>query len=139
MKNVTLEQLRELLDETGVRHTKKENVLIAGLAADEDFGYDVLVLFTAEGSRIRAVAGSGTFQAPRANRLQALEFCNQWNDEKAAPRAYLDEEGYFRLDSSLYTDVDVDASYIKTRFVDLFMAGSWQFFKEAGKEFSEVE
>ena len=139
MKNVTIDQLRELLDEVGLRHMKKENVLLATLRADEDFGYDLLVLFTAEGSRLRAVAGSGGFQAPRANRLQALEFCNQWNADKAAPRAYLDDEGYFRLDSCLYTDVDVDASYIKTRFVDLFITGAWQFFKEAGKEFSEVE
>lgn len=139
MKNVTLEQLRELLDEAGVRHTKKEDVLIASLSADEDFGYDVLILFTVEDSRIRGIAGSGGFQAPRANRFQALEFCNQWNDGKAAPRAYLDEEGYFRLDSSLYTDVDVDASYIKDGFISLFMASSWQFFKEAGEEFSDVE
>lgn len=139
MKNVTLEQLRDLLDEVGVRHTKKEDVLLATLSADEDFGYDVLLLFAAEGSRIRAIAGSGSFQAPRANRRQALEFCNSWNDDKAAPRAYLDEEGYFRLDASLYTDVDVDASYIKNEFVRLFMASSWQFFKEAGNEFADGE
>ncbi|MBR5244089.1 MAG: YbjN domain-containing protein [Thermoguttaceae bacterium] len=139
MKNVTLEQLRELLDETEVSHKKKDDVLVAGLAADEDFGYDVVVLFTVEGELIRAIAGSAGFQAPRGNRRQALEFCNSWNDDKSAPRAYLDEEGYFRLDASLYTDVDVDASYIKKYFIRLFMTTSWQFFKTAGQELTDVE
>lgn len=135
MKNVTLNQLRELLDETGVRHAKKDDVLLANLPANEDFGRDVLILFAVEGVRIRAVAGSGGFQAPRAARLQALEFCNAWNAEKAVPRAYLDEEGYFRLDLSLFVDVEIDASYIKENFIRPFMAMSWQFFKDAGREF----
>ena len=139
MKNVSLNDLRDILDETGLRHVKKENVLLVSLPADEDFGCDVLILLAVEGSRIRAVAGSRDFQAPRANRIQALEFCNRWNDDKAAPRAYLDEEGYFRLDWFLYTDVDIVESYIKERFVDLFIASSWQFFKEAGQEFADFE
>ena len=137
MKNITLNELRDLLDEAGVRHSKKDDVLFAFLDADEDFGHDVLVLFTIEGdgARSRAIAGRSEFQAPCGNRLQALEFCNAWNDDKVVPRAYLDEKGKFRLDLSLYTDVDLDASYVKENFINLFMATSWQFFKAAGQEF----
>ncbi len=137
MKNVTLNELRDLLDEVGARHARKDDVLIANLPADDDFGYDVGVVFQIEGSgmRMRAVSWSGNFQAPRADRRKALEFCNEWNAEKAVPRAYLDKNGDFRLDLSLYTDVDVDAAYIKENFINLFMATSWQFFKAAGQEF----
>ena len=138
MKNVTLNELRDLLDEAGVRHMKKDDVLVANLPADDDFGCDVGVVFRIEGSgsRMRAVSWSGEFQAPRADRRKALEFCNAWNADKAVPRAYLDDDGDFRLDLSLFTDVDVDAAYIKENFINLFMGTSWQFFKSAGQEFA---
>lgn len=139
MKNVTLNDLRDLLDEAGVSCKKKDDVLIASLSADSDFGHDVGIIFTLEGttgSRMRAVAWSGSFQAPRADRVKALEFCNAWNADKAVPRAYLDTDGDFRLDLSLFTDVDIDASYIKENFIRLFMATTWHFFKDAGREFA---
>ncbi len=135
MKNVTLNEMRDLLDELGVRHMKKDQVLVANLNADEDFEHNVSVVFEIEGDRMRAVAWSCDFTEPRSNRIKALEFCNSWNDDKVVPRAYLDEDGDFRLDLCLYTDVDLDAAYIKENFARLFMATAWQFFKEAGREF----
>ena len=109
----------------------------ARLSADEDFDKDVGVIFEVEGDRMRGVAWSCDFTAPRDDRRKALEFCNAWNAEKAVPRAYLDKDGDFRLDLTTYTDVELDESYVKENFVHLFMATAWQFFKEAGEAFSE--
>lgn len=139
MKNVTLNELRDLLDDLGIACKKKDDVLLASLPADEDFGHDVSVLFALDGTndlRMRAVAWSGSFQAPRADRVKALEFCNAWNTAKAVPRAYLDKDGDFSLDLSLFTDVEIDASYIKENFIRLFLSTSWHFFKDAGQEFA---
>ena len=137
MKNVTLNDLRDLLDEMNVRNMKKDDVLRVQLSADEDFGEDVGVIFEIEDARMRAVAWAYEFTAPRADRMKALEFCNQWNADKAVPRAYLDSDGDFRLDLTMYTDVELEKSYIKENFIHLFMATAWQFFKEAGQAFGE--
>lgn len=138
MKDFSLEEFRVILDKAGVVNVKSDNALVVSLDADKNFGYDATAVFTVEDKRVRVVAGSANFQAPRANRLAALEFCNNWNKERTTPRAFLDPNGYFGLDWSLYVDVDLAASYLETKFVAIFLTGVREFFKEAERAFDEI-
>lgn len=128
MRNITLNEFAKLLDECAIKYERQDDALLAPKYADEG----VAIAFRYEGSgndsRIHAYAWSLTNPKPRS-RKKGLEFCNAWNAENAFPRAYIDQKGALRLDSVLYSDVDVEPAYVTQNFIIMFITCSRNFFK----------
>ena len=109
--------------------------LLVSLRADDDFRYDVLIVFSAQENKIQATAFSTNLKISEDREIDALRFCNRWNYEKCFPKALIDEDRDFRTEMTLLTDEELDPEYVKENFIRLTLGTSWQFFVEAGKEF----
>lgn len=63
-------------------------------------------------------------------RIDALEFCNTWNNKKKMPRAYLEEEsGNFIAEYTIPTLGEVSPDYVKTSIIRLNVVSIKHFFE----------
>ena len=133
MKNVTQSEFRDLLDKLELLHKKIDNrTLVVPFPADEDFDQPINLLFVVDRNRLQAGAVVPGYGA-KLKRADALEFCNVWNREKIYPKAYLDQEGDFTTEISLFHDEEISAEYVQNNFIQLSIATNAQFFKELKK------
>ena len=130
----SIDRLRDILDKIGYRHTKKDDALLANFHSD-DFPKPLACIFSAKNKKIQVAAWTEGFRFEGARRVEGLEFCNQWNYDKANPRAYLDSDGDLRVDMTLFADEPLTDEYVEENFVRLFLSTANQFFEEAAKKF----
>ncbi len=130
----SIERLRDILDKIGYRHTKKDGVIYATFNSD-DFPKPLACVFTASGNKIQVGGWTEGFRFDDERRVEGLEFCNEWNYDKANPRAYLDSDGDLRVDMTLFTDAPLSDEYVEENFVRLFLSTANQFYEEAAKKF----
>ena len=133
MKHITQEEFRDLLDKLQLLHRKVGNhVLIVPFPADEDFDQPINILFFVGKTKLQAgavVPGYGS----KLKRADALEFCNAWNREKINPKAYLNNDGDFTTENSLFHDKEISEEYVQNNFIQLSIAKIALFFKELKK------
>ncbi len=130
MKNITQDQFRDLLDELELLHKKVDKrALVVPFPPDEDFDQPINIIYVVDRKKLQAgsvVSGYGS----NLGRLEALEFCNSWNREKINPKAYVDKDGDFTVEITLFTDEDVSVGYVKQNFILLSISSIALFFKE---------
>lgn len=129
MKNITLNEFAKLLDECAIKYERQGDALYTPIFAADGVGIAFKWETAGKGACIHAYAWSLTVPKPRVSRKKALKFCNAWNAENAFPRARLEDDGALKLDSVLYSAVDVDPAYVTQNFIIMFITCSRNFFK----------
>lgn len=130
-----LERLRNILDNMGCRHMKKDGAIYTRFS-DENNSNPTMCLFTASDSKIQASAWQEELSYDEERRGESLEFCNQWNYSRVNPRAYLDEDGDLRVDMALFEAEKLSDEYLEENFIGLFVSTARQFYEEAAKRFA---
>jgi hypothetical protein len=133
--NNELERLRKILDNMGLRHMKKGGAIYA-MFSNDDCPKPLSCLFTAGESKMQAAGYMEGITGVDERRVEGLEFCNQWNNGRVNPRAYLDEDGDWRVNMTLFESERLSDEYIEENFVRLFLSTARQFYKEAAKKFA---
>lgn len=129
VKNITVKEFRDLLDELGLTHKKcGENTFRMPLPMDDDFEDTLGLSFEVRETKIQAWAAVPGFgvENPRAD---SLEFCNKWNREKTAPKVYIDKDGDFIAENTIFIDEEVSKDYIKNNFILLSTVAMKSFFE----------
>jgi hypothetical protein len=93
-------------------------------------------VFTSGANKIQVGGWTEGFRFEGDRRVEGLEFCNEWNYNKANPRAYLDSDGDLRVDMTLFTDEPLSDEYVEENFVRLFLSTANEFYEEAAKKFA---
>lgn len=136
MKNLTLDKLRDSLDELKVSSLKKDDALRVKLSSDYRFD-DVVVAFSVDGDCVRADARSIFFIASIKEPEKALGFAEEWNGENASSRVTIDENGDFQLNGTFDVNAETEKEDV-TLFLDGFVNDASCFFKKARETFQEI-
>ena len=56
-------------------------------------------------------------------------FCNKWKREKTAPKVYIDKDGDFIAENTIFIDEEVSKDYIKNNFILLSTVAMKSFFE----------
>ena len=130
LNKITPDCFRDLLDELNLTHRKvSDSDFMVPLEADDDFDHNVHIVFCIQESRMQAWACVNGYGVENPYE-DSLRFCNKWNKEKVMPKAYLDDDGDFIVEISLFTDEPLDEEYVKTNFIRVSCSFIWSFFKE---------
>ena len=128
-KKITAREFRELLDELALTHKKTgDHTFRMPLTMDDDFEDLLGISFEVRETKIQAWAAIPGFgvENPRAD---SLEFCNLWNRKRISPKVYLDKDGDFIAEQTIYIDEDCSDEFVKTNFIT-FAANSIKDFFE---------
>lgn len=136
MKNITLEEIRDLLDDAGLTSRKIDDNSLTAVYRDGEDGIDFVVKFELEGNRIQiwtCEPGLGV----ELDRQDALEFCNKWNRDTISPKIYVDKDGDFIAELNMLTEEEISKEYVKLNFISLALVSMRGFIKSLRK-FSET-
>ena len=138
---LTALRLREVLDEKSfaTRSIPGENLLSGTLHADEDFNYDVHVFMEIRKDLISICCIAEDFVIPGIRLMDALLFCNKWNNERIFPSVSVDS---FRNTLVTHYNVLLDKTnttdFLREQVAERGLGISWSLFVEAGKRFPEL-
>lgn len=136
MKNITVQEFRDILDDEGLTSKKVDDNVLAVPFPDEENGINFVINFVVEEDRIQiwsCIPGLGV-EIPR---VDALEFCNRWNKEMAFPKVYIDRDRDIIAEHSLLTDEEISEEFLKLNVVTLSIGSIHKFLITLNK-FSET-
>lgn len=133
-KGLTKEKLRSFLDKAGYAHRVADNgSFLMVLDADEDFGYDVGILFSIEGENEDVLNVNGwavKFPVNDENKASLVFLCNKWNATHKIPKSYVDlENNRVEVECDFFLDEPVSEEYIYENCIKLPVSGMWNFYK----------
>lgn len=131
--------VREMCDEAGFRTTITESGAICMiLAADEDYGHDVWVVFEVDekNNRLRVVAYGG-INVKQTKLADAISRVNKYNKETSLMKAYIDNDGDVVIERWEIIDEEVSEDFVLNNVIKLCPPLMWSFFKDYFADFND--
>ena len=128
-KKFTAKEFRDLLDELSLTHKKTgDHTFRMPIPMDDDFVDSLGISFEVREKKIQAWAAIPGFgvENPRAD---SLEFCNLWNRRRVSPKVYVDKDGDFIAEQTIFIDEDFSDEFVKNNFI-IFAASTIKNFFE---------
>ncbi len=132
-RTITVNKFRELLDELSLTHKKVgDHTFRMPIPMDDDFEETLGISFEVREQKIQAWAAIPGFgvENPRSD---SLEFCNLWNRKKVSPKVYVDKDGDFIAEQTIYIDEEVSDEFIKENFIMFSIVTMREFFSTLSK------
>ncbi|MBP5621901.1 MAG: YbjN domain-containing protein [Thermoguttaceae bacterium] len=127
---MTVDDLEELVKETGLYYRRSGNAIIVPLTLAEAPEKPIRVGFIIGDGYASATSVSEEFRVDDDAKPRALGFCNEWNYDNLTPRAYVDSDGRLRADMNVGID-GLSREYLIEDFVKRFVREAGDFFAEA--------
>ena len=135
VNSISASFIRELCDEIGFRTEIDSNGFISlCLSKDEDFGHDVLVVFSVDNNRLHIFSFARGLEIEQRDVAKTLVKLNKYN-AKGYMTAYLSGDGDVMVDRLELLDEEVSESFIKENCIKLCVQVCWNFFKENFAEY----
>lgn len=138
---MTRKEIQNILDDMHMTYkVDDDGDLVLVLNADDDYGYNVVVFIMccSDGDIINMI-GVSAQKFSKNDFGELIVFCNKWNTERRWPAAYVMEGSNGNPEVKCRRCIDgfkysVSDDFIK-EIIKQMLAGTWQFYKELGKEF----
>ena len=127
---MTVDEFEETVKETGLFYRRSGNAIVVPLTLAEAPEKPIRIGFIVSDGYASATSVSEGFRVDGDKTQRALEFCNEWNDDKLTPRAYVDAEGRLRADMNVCVD-GLSREYLIENFIRRFVREAGDFFAEA--------
>ncbi len=138
-KKIDVKKFREYLDELGLTHKKVgDHTFRMPIPMDDDFEESLGISFEVQEKKIQAWAAIPGFgvENPRSD---SLDFCNKWNKESISPKVYIDKDGDFIAEQTIFIDEELSDDFIKTNFIMFAIASMKGFFERLNKRLNHEE
>ncbi len=130
MKQIDKNIIRSFFDELQIpTRIDEDGVLVVVLNADQNFGYDVVILIMVNNNRLSYAAGATGYK-PRQDLLQ---LANRHNCIKNMPTAVI-RDGSIRMECSFLLDEEVSEEYIKENCIKMVIGSIWHAFVDFESE-----
>lgn len=140
MKVTSRRDIKNLIDELGLSYSIKDDGINVPFDADSDYGYKVLVrILCDEKNHVLSIYGLSAQNFPKDKHGELVLFCNQWNNDKKWPCAWVTalDSGEPDVRCGAYIselEYDVSPEFLKN-YLKFQMASAWSFYVALGKEF----
>lgn len=122
MKHITIHELRALLDEVDISNRILTDKAIAIGAFDEKNNVRVEIVCFVEFEKFEIFT---TIPAPELKRIDALEFCNQWNEKNVVPKIHVGKDNDVQCiysTSLIPVDEEISGKYVVKNIVHILFA-----------------
>lgn len=123
MKTIDLEYLRNHFDENGIPNALFDDSIRIALHDN------IVVVFRTRGAKVQLTSFS-TDKRHKRPRVEALELCNKWNQERISPKFFIDDDGDFIGEVTILADEEMSEEFVIENFIKFSLSGIMGFFDD---------